>query len=164
MADQPALRGEPSVYALVFSEARRALDDQERALSDVHSRTGVLLSAAAIATSFLGGQALTDHHNTGWTWTAFALFVGVAVLTLLVLWPTKSWTFSIDPATTLAEYAETDSPASIERAHRDFALSMGESYDEQEPQIERLTNAFRLATVALALEVLAWLGDIAIGG
>jgi hypothetical protein len=41
-----------------YEEARRALDGQERALGAFRTRAGVVLSAAAIVTSFLGGQAL----------------------------------------------------------------------------------------------------------
>jgi hypothetical protein len=57
------------VYELAYQEARRALDGQESALAAFRTRAGVVLSAAAIVTSFLGGQAL-DAHDSLCTWSA----------------------------------------------------------------------------------------------
>jgi len=162
VASEHPVPGAPAVYELIFIEARRALDDQEAALADARSRTGVLLSAAAIATSFLGGQALKDGSASGWTWVALVLFCLVAGLSLFVLWPARRWSFSLDPAAAIAGYAESADPPAIEQVHRDFALYMGSTYDAQEPQLERLLTVFRLATLGLAAEVVAWFGDLAL--
>ena len=48
-------------YELAYEEAVRMLSQQERYLDTLGMRSGVLLSAAAIATSFLGGQALAEN-------------------------------------------------------------------------------------------------------
>jgi hypothetical protein len=45
-------------YRLAYDEAVRALTRQQSALDEFRTRAGILLSGAAIATSFLGGQAL----------------------------------------------------------------------------------------------------------
>jgi hypothetical protein len=42
-------------YLLAFEEGARGLARQEAQLDAMRSRAGILLSAAAIATSFLGG-------------------------------------------------------------------------------------------------------------
>jgi hypothetical protein len=74
-------------YELGYEEARRALDGQERALTAFRTRAGVVLSAAAITTSFLGGQALTNHGFTTLSWIAIGAFAVLGVATLCVLWP-----------------------------------------------------------------------------
>jgi hypothetical protein len=51
----------PDAYRLAYEEARRALDEQERAVVELRSRAGQLIAAAAITTSFFGGQALRHH-------------------------------------------------------------------------------------------------------
>jgi hypothetical protein len=64
----------------------RSLARQEAQLDAMRSRAGILLSAAAIATSFLGGAALSDHRPDGWTWLAIASFAGLAISALVILW------------------------------------------------------------------------------
>ncbi|HEX5857669.1 MAG TPA: hypothetical protein VFY91_06130, partial [Microbacterium sp.] len=60
--------GAAPAYELAYEEARRALDGQERALGAVRTRAGVVLSAAAIVTSFLGGQALSASGFDTLSW------------------------------------------------------------------------------------------------
>jgi hypothetical protein len=46
---------DPGAYQLAYDEAKRALDEQERAVFELRSRAGQLIAGAAIATSFFGG-------------------------------------------------------------------------------------------------------------
>jgi hypothetical protein len=46
------------LYRVAYDEAVRALSEQQLMIDSFRSRTGLLLSAAAITTSFLGAQAL----------------------------------------------------------------------------------------------------------
>lgn len=72
------------LYAVAYEEAVRALSEQQGVIDSFRSRAGLLLSAAAITTSFLGSQAL-DGENTHWTaWLAMAAFAGVAAGSLVV--------------------------------------------------------------------------------
>jgi hypothetical protein len=72
-------------YEVAYREAARALDEQLKVFDGVQTRTGTLIAAAAIVTSFLGGQALTSGGPAGWTWIALAAFAGLLVVPLLVL-------------------------------------------------------------------------------
>lgn len=47
-----------SLYKVAYDEAVRALSEQQGAIESFRTRAGLLLSAAAITTSFLGAQAL----------------------------------------------------------------------------------------------------------
>jgi hypothetical protein len=50
------------LYKVAYDEAVRALSEQQAAIDDFRSRVGILFSAAAITTSFLGTQVL--HENS----------------------------------------------------------------------------------------------------
>jgi len=50
-------------YALAYREARMGLEDQERAVVELRARAGALIAAAAITTSFFGGQTLVKQHQ-----------------------------------------------------------------------------------------------------
>jgi hypothetical protein len=63
--------------SLILEESRRALDQQERVLDNLRARTGVLLTAASITSSFLGATALADGEFCVWTVLALATFAGV---------------------------------------------------------------------------------------
>ena len=46
-----------SVAEAAYDLALRAIEQQERRLNELRSRTGTLIAAASVAASFLGGQA-----------------------------------------------------------------------------------------------------------
>lgn len=50
----------PGHYELAYEEAKRALDAQESVVNELRTRSGILIAAAAITTSFFGGRALDD--------------------------------------------------------------------------------------------------------
>jgi hypothetical protein len=153
-------------YELAFQEARRALDGQERALTAFRSRAGVVLSAAAIVTSFLGGQAINAHGLTTLAWIAITAFGVLGVAALCVLWPDDQWEFEAIPNQLLASYIERDDgiEVPIEAIHRDLALHMERSYLANERRrLRPLRWAFRVAVVALVAEVAIWLASLATG-
>jgi hypothetical protein len=151
-------------YKLAYEEAVRALSQQETALDNFRTRAGIVLSAAAIATSFLGGEALADNHLGVWSWVAIALFAGVGTFTITMLWPRKDWEFAAQPRRLIATYVETDHPLALDEIHRDLALHMEDSYEENARRLQRLMLAFRWASILLAAEVAAWIVDIATRG
>jgi len=60
---------ERTPYELAYDEAVRALSQQQSVLDNFRTRAGILLSGAAIATSFLGGQALRSDALNSWSWS-----------------------------------------------------------------------------------------------
>ena len=69
------------------------LSQQQAVLDNFRTRVGILLSAAAIATSFLGGEALSDDGLTMLSWIAVVLFAAVGAVAMFALWPRKDWEF-----------------------------------------------------------------------
>jgi len=144
------------LYELAFDEAGRALDAQERSVSELRSRAGVVIAAAAIATSFFGSRAVTGGSLRFAAWLAIAAFVGVGATVLGVLWPRSDWSFNADASDIIADYAEPDAvPVSV--AHRDLALHRAAAYSRNARQLRRLFVAFRVGLLLLVLEVAAWL-------
>jgi hypothetical protein len=119
-----------------------------------------VLSAAAIATSLLGGQALNRESPTLWAWIALACFIGVSALALLLLVP-RRWIFTAVPRRIIRTYVETPEPLPLPMIHRDLALHMEDSYVENELGLDKMITRFRLALVLLALEVVSWTVEIA---
>lgn len=150
-------------YKLAYEEAVRGLAHQQSRLDDFRARAGILLSAAAIATSLLGGQALDKGAPSLWVWAALACFAGVSALALLLLLP-RSWVFTAVPRRIIRIYIEAEAPLALHMIHRDLALHMEDSYVRNEHGLEKMNARFRLALGLLALEIVAWTVDIATRG
>jgi hypothetical protein len=153
-------------YALALDEARRALDEQERAVAHLSTRAGMLLSAAAVVTSLLGGPVLARGSLDVAAWVAVAAFVAHGVTAVSVLRPRRSFEFAYHPAGLIAEYIEpvTREPLAAGRLHRELALQMCGSIDRNRVELEAMATSFTASGVLLAIEILAWVVSIAIAG
>lgn len=149
---------DPEGYLLAYEEAKRALDDQERAVGELRSRSGALIASAAITTSFFGGQALTRHHLHALGWIAVGCFVLLGAAVVAILWPRSDWEFDLSPQDFIATYLEpADGDAlPLPMIRRDLALHMGASANANRQQLLMLTTIFRIAAILLVAEVVAW--------
>ncbi len=71
------MTSDPAAYNLAYEEAKRALEEEERAVSELRSRPGQLIAAAAITTSFFGGRAIGSHVHLA-SWVAIGCFIGLS--------------------------------------------------------------------------------------
>ncbi|HEU4906666.1 MAG TPA: hypothetical protein VFT19_11220 [Solirubrobacterales bacterium] len=147
-------------YKIAYDEAVRALSQQQGVIESFRTRAGMLLSAAALTTSFLGAQALNGGGTNVATWLALASFVGLSLATLAILWPHR-WEFTADPENVIESYIETTEPLSVAEIHRDLSLHMHGSYAENRKGQRQLAARFRLASALLTLEVVFWIVDLA---
>jgi hypothetical protein len=158
---------EPSTaaaYEVVYAESIRALDLQRAAFDGLRGRVGFLLSAATIATSFLGGLALTDRADAG-SWIAIFLFVAFGGVALRLLWPRAEGAdgFSATPSIVIGEYLERgdEDRASLAEIYRDLALFAEAAHNRnRDVHLVPLTNYFRAAIVLLTAEIVAWVIDL----
>ncbi|HEY5708086.1 MAG TPA: hypothetical protein VIS51_01685 [Solirubrobacterales bacterium] len=148
-ADQDAL------YKVAYDEAMRALSEQRVAIDSLRTRAGLLFSASAITTSFLGAQALGRGESDIFSWLALATFVGVAVASLVILWPRK-WEFATNQRNLIRSYIDAEVPAPIELLHRELSLHMNDSYLESWEGSGQLAALFQLASGLLVIEVILW--------
>ena len=150
--------GDPRGYELAYQEGVRRLNHQESSVDELRSRSGTLLAAAALATSFLGAAALPE----GEPWTtpvmvAVGAFVATIVACLVVLWPKQDWRFVNDPTRVIGDYVEGEPPASVAEIHRDLALHAEDNATHNDGKLRWLYVAFDAAAVGLLVQVLAWL-------
>ena len=145
-------------YALAYREARRELEDQERFAVELRARAGALIAAAAIATSFFGGQTLATHDVGASGWVAISCFVLLGFAVLVMLWPRRDWAFSLGPEDFIATYLEPvdGEPMQLHLVERDLALHMDRSIELNREQLYALVTIFRFGALLLVIEVLAW--------
>lgn len=116
-----------AAYELAYREGVRALSEQQIVTDSFRTRAGLLLSGAAIATSFLG-QAALDRGTTAFTWFAIAAFVALGGAVLGILWPRRDWEYAMRPELLIENYIEHPQPLRMPEIHRDLALHMDRSY------------------------------------
>ena len=138
---------------LAYETALRGLDKQEELLGELRSRTGVLLAAASLAASFLGTDAFQDPSSVvlvaPLALVAFITSIGASVY---ILTPKEDLTFS-QAGSALYEglFAYREDLAEV---YRRLAYDLDRFWDSNDARMARLFLAFRIAAVALVLEIL----------
>lgn len=144
------------LYKVAYDEAVRALSEQQGVIDSLRSRAGLLLSTAAVTTSFLGAQALHGGNTSLFSWLALTGFVGVAAACLAILWP-RRWEVGPDPREVIDACMRLVEPVPAEDLHRELSLLVHESYLENREGLERLVVFFQLASGLLTVEVALWI-------
>jgi len=155
-----ASAGREVLYRVAYEEVVRALSAQQAVIDGVRGRAGLLFSAAAITTSFLGRQALNGGASALPSWLALTGFVGVALVSLAMLRP-RRWEFSADPGILIKGYVEGAGSAFSGELHRDLALHLHGSYLMNRKRLDRLAILFQAASGLVALDVILWIIAIA---
>ena len=162
-------------YKLAYEEGVRALSQQQSVIDGYRTRAGMLLSAAAVATSFFGGQALKGGGLSGASWVGIALFAGLGVALLAVMTPGRLVNlirrgeareglagFVASPSILVGDYVEADPPLSAATTYRDVSLYMEERWEQIENRlVRRLDLRFRIASGLLIAEMAAWVVELA---
>lgn len=147
-------------YELVWNESLRSITQQQALVESLRGRTGTLLSAAAIATSFLGGVAFDDQKVTTAGRLAVLLFAVVGVLCVWVLRPRSKWHFRNSATSLIDEYLESDSPCSLDELHKELALHNEKNHATNQKKLLRMMGQYQVATAALIVEIVAWLVEL----
>lgn len=145
---------------LAYDESIRALSLQSVVLDDLRGRTGILLTAASLTATFVGSRALDDGFTT-WTRLALGFFLATGGFCLGVLWPRGQWGFAFNAKTILEGYIHRSDGATIEEMYVTFAEINQSNWEANADRLKWLFWSFRLAVLALVLQVSCWL--IAIG-
>jgi hypothetical protein len=157
------LGGDAELYRIAYDEAIRALRYQRAAIDTLRTRVGYLVSAATIATSFLGGLALRANATAG-SWAAIGMFVLFGLAAAKILWPRAEGAegFTARPSI-LIETLDADPEQELGPIYRDLALYAEEAHDlNTERHLKPLTDWFRAAILLLMAEIVAWVIDLAL--
>lgn len=148
------------LYKVAYDEAVRALSEQQASIDSFHTRAGLLFSAAAITTSFLGADALGGGGMNVASWLALLCFVVVAIASLAVLWP-REWGVMVAPREVIETYVESAEPTLVGDLYRELSLHLHDSYLENDEGMRKLVVFLQAASVSLTLEVVLWMVPIA---
>lgn len=147
--------------ALVFRESLRALEQQAARRDDLRNRAGGLMTAAAIATAFLGGQSLDGATSfAGSTWLAVLAFAWIIGLSLYVLTPRRGWILGTSAGDLIAEYLEGEMERTVDDMHRELALHFEDDIQANARSLDRFTVAVQVSGLLLVFEIAAWLIDL----
>ncbi|MDX6542352.1 MAG: hypothetical protein QOI71_3962 [Gaiellales bacterium] len=139
---------------LAYRNAAQALSQQEAALNELRSRTGVLLAADAVTASFLGASAIKSGPLNATGVLALACFVLSIGAALFVLGPRKGMKFSLSgPVVYTSLYAERDN---AEELYRRLAYWLEEFWTDNQDVVDRLYPFFTAAVVLLLLQLVLW--------
>jgi hypothetical protein len=153
-----ARRVADSVERLAYDEAVRGVEAQRASLDALRTRTGTLLAAAALVTTFIGGRALRGD-NSAWTTVAIVTFVAVVVSSFVVLLPWKLH-FALPPSRLIEDYVDPDPQATPAAMLRDLALFHETTFNNNRRKQNGLFWAFRCGIILLGLEVVSWLIEL----
>ena len=138
--------------SLAYEAALRSLDKQEQVLSEVRARTGTLVAVSALAASFLG-RPVGDHpHATAVLLIAVIAFATSVAPGLYVVVPKRDLIVSLSGVAVyegLFEFGDD-----MEEVRRRLAYELTYYRDENTRILGKLFGALRVATVALAVEIL----------
>jgi hypothetical protein len=158
----PHAPSDVDAYKVAFDEAVRAIEGQRSSVDEIRTRSGILLSAAAIITGFLGPSALQPGSPSLVSFVAAALLLATVAPIVFVLLPTQGWAFSVGTKNLLRDYVEADPPASMEELYRSLAWYLEVDWEANKELLDVRYRLFTVAAVALVGETMTWLIAIAL--
>jgi hypothetical protein len=139
---------------IAYESAVRALGQQEAALNELRSRTGTLLAAEALTTSFFGAAAVQQGALTLPGRLAIACF-GISLgIALFILVPWRDLQFSLSGPLlyeSLRACGEDE-----EEVYRRAAHWLEMLWSDNRAAIAHLYPLFTVSVAALALELVLW--------
>ena len=138
--------------------AARALEQQERAVTELRARAGTLFTVSVLVGSFLGGQVLARDGLSIWIALALIAFGVSAILCIYVLLPKDDLAFSLDGSgvyEVLYDFRYNE-----EELHRRLAYWLRIFREANHQVLKRAGKAFEIAGFALLTEVGFWVLEL----
>jgi hypothetical protein len=139
---------------LAFELSLRTLSQQEAFLDELRTRTGTLLTATAVVTSFLGARALQGGDRKWLSISGLMASVISILLSVYVLAPKSKLNFALDGAAIYEYFFRAG--VDLQEAHRTLAYWNREAWETNQTVIYRLVAFFRIACGGLVASVLLW--------
>ncbi len=132
-----------SPESIAYQEGLRAVTSQEASLDELRSRSALLFTGMALATSFLGQNAISD----GWGfWEVTAVIdLGVISLLITVILRPRDWRFRLDAERLVVDFVDQPNRTSTDEMLRDLALRHAANRVWNQDRLDHLMNLFNLA-------------------
>jgi hypothetical protein len=149
----------PSTASETFYDlAVRSLEEQEREVTSLRSRTGTLAAAAAVTATLLTRSLFVDQHPDGWIEWASAsvglVALGAVLFASVYLLRSHDMAFTADAAI-IREEAETDGKLEdVVLLQLRLAQSLAAMHAQNRVVVEKLKTVFAAALTALVAETL----------
>lgn len=153
--------GENGRYQLLFDEAMRQLEGQQRELDQVRARASSLVAATALATTFLGANLVRKGQFTLTAWIAtgfFALAVGIAAWTAASA--VRGWCFGFDARLTYERWLVRQPELSLAEMQLELVYRLSEAIPRNDRHLRYRQLSLILAGAALVCEIVSWLVDL----
>jgi hypothetical protein len=129
---------------------------QSRALDELRSRTGLLLAAASVVTSFLGVEVLKRDGVTTVAALAILAFLGVLILALWIVAPRRDWHFAQGARTLLEDWTGEQAHGDFCAMQRFLAKNIEDDSDHNKRKLDCMYALFAIAAGLLGVEVVLW--------
>jgi hypothetical protein len=137
-------------YELAYREAVRALDHQLATLTELRSRAGMLLAAAAIAVSMLGRE--TFRGTPPIAWMALVCFGLLTVCVSAIVWPQSDVGVDLDPRALLDAHLSADRPTLVDMTLASIA-HMARHLRANDRRLARDVRIFRVGACLLTTQI-----------
>jgi hypothetical protein len=148
---------------LAYGESVRAIELQARSLDEVRTRTGVLLAAASVVSSFLGSEALKLAPFGVIAGLALISFGVVLTVCIVILLPRGEWKFALGAKVLLEDWTGASPSGNTEAMLAFLAERLEKNWLANKDRIKGMLVLFQIAAVALGIEIMFWTIQLADG-
>jgi len=149
----------PSLAQIIYEQAQKALEQQERQVNELRQRTGTLLAAAALTASFFGAAALGRDGVVAPVVLAGVALAVTVLSGLYVLYP-HELEFSVD-ARRLYDDLEGDQD-DPDRLLIRLGFGLRDSRERNGMVVDRLARCLAIAAIALVVQIAFWTWALAL--
>jgi hypothetical protein len=144
-----AERVAPTVASLAYELSLGSLSQQEATMSELRTRTGTLVSAASIVTSFLGGAAIA-RNGLGGLGVILLAFIAAIALTTWILVPRRELVFAFRGRDLF------ESSLDVNETYRRLTYWLEGFHTASDATIKRLVRSYGFAVAAVLVEAIVW--------
>lgn len=146
-------------FQVVYDEAKRAIEDQQRVIGGLHARTGIVASASALVLSLVAQRAVAERPSS-YLLLAFLAYVGVGFLSAFIFVAPAKMASSL-PAQSAVVARRRGSPAPSCIAYQErFGAVPREVLGGEWRKIDQLSWALAVALICLLIEALLLIYDV----
>lgn len=149
------------IAELAYQEAVRGISKQGASLDELRTRTGALLSAVILATSFLGAFAAKNHgHGLLPRFYGPVILFGVAtIFCVFILLPYPGWFLALDAKDLLASIDKANPPG-IVQIYTDAVDVLAEARRRNQLRLGFMLSFFGAAAFVAVAEIIWWIIEV----